>query len=171
MPQFNVIYQVCRMNLTLANRAQRVATLVRIMFPSHYLDAPATEPTPEPATNRACEEAVMELHHTLMRPQSLWGELGQTCAALFHSCSPQALSRLRSMLGPAKVMILTGDMDELMSVEKSVELHQDLPGSELVVWSGGGHALCAQMEKDHNLLIERVMREGEDAIGDAGLSL
>ncbi|KAG0139880.1 hypothetical protein CROQUDRAFT_665908 [Cronartium quercuum f. sp. fusiforme G11] len=169
IPGINVLSQISLLALTQATQTERVATLVRIMFPAPYLDAPAPNPTPEIPTNRAHEEACMGAHHKVMRHQTMSMEVGQTLAALFHSCSTKSLGRMAEMLEPAKVLILTGDADEMMAVEKSVELHRDIPGSELVVWSGGGHALCAQMEKDHNLLIERVMQEGEKAMVDAGL--
>lgn len=164
LPPLKVILNIALMNLTGANQAQRVKGLVKIMFPDHYLEAQTKTSDHQLTTNRAIEEAKMRSHHEIMRPQSASAEFCQTSAALFHSCSSEALIRLRKSLGNAKILILTGDQDSLMSVSKSVELHQDLKDSELIVWKGGGHALCAQMENEHNLLIERVMKDGHDAI-------
>ncbi|EGG04611.1 alpha/beta hydrolase [Melampsora larici-populina 98AG31] len=164
LPPLKVMLKIALMNLTGANQAQRVSGLVKIMFPDHYLEAPAKTSDDQFTTNQILEEAKMGYHHDIMRPQSSSAEVCQTAAALFHSCSSESLNRLRKSLGNAKVMILTGDEDLLMSVSKSVELHQDLKDSELIVWKGGGHALCAQMEQEYNSLIERVMKDGHDSI-------
>lgn len=155
------------MNITRASQEERVSALVKIMFPVEFLAASAKEDTKESiktVTNRAREEFTMGSHHRLMRPQTPMGEFGQLGASLLHSCSPDALARMGEMLKPAKVLVLGGDRDELIHVSKTIELHCEIPNSELVIIKGGGHALCAQMEEEHNLIIERVMREGLEAI-------
>ncbi|KAH9812755.1 alpha/beta hydrolase [Melampsora americana] len=151
LPPLKVMFKIALMTLKGATQAERVSGIIQIMFPDHYLETEIKTSDHQLTTNRALEEAKMNYHHQIMRPQSSLAELSQTAAALFHSCSSQSLIRLRKSLGKAKIMILTGDEDLLMNVSKSIELHQDLKDSELIIWKGGGHALCAQMEKEHNL--------------------
>lgn len=153
---------MARMLLRRCPPEERIAILVSRLFPAAYLDAPADDGSGK--TNREVKTAMLVSHHHKRRPQSTAGVLGQLSAVAVHQCSPQALQRLADSLAPAKMMVLTGALDEVLPSAESHVLHSRLPGSELVVFEDGGHALCSQMPERHDEVIERAMREGAQAI-------
>lgn len=102
--------------------------------------------------------------HLKRRPQPFSGTLGQMSAVSSHRCTPDVLRHLAASVAPAKIVVLTGTYDEILPPPDSHKLHSRLPGAELVVWEDGGHALCLQDPERHDLLIERVMREGREAL-------
>lgn len=61
-----------------------------------------------------------------------------------------------------KVLILTGDDDDLVNPENSKELARRMPEAELVVWHETGHGLHLQWPKRFNELLERTFKEGRD---------
>jgi pimeloyl-ACP methyl ester carboxylesterase len=69
--------------------------------------------------------------------------------------------RLRSISEAIpKVLILTGDDDNLISPANSRYIKSCMPDAELEEWEGTGHALHSQRPRKFNQLLERVFKEG-----------
>ena len=93
-----------------------------------------------------------------IRVQQPLGALSQMWAALTHRMSS---SRLRSIaLGVPRIVLLTGDDDNLVNPSNSRRLAAAMPGAELIVWPDTGHALQLQRVDEFNALLERVVAEG-----------
>lgn len=98
--------------------------------------------------------------HILPRRQNVFAFLGHFYAAHMHYCSFDRLRRIAIDLGPAKILVMTGDSDEIILPKRSIELHENLPGSELIVIKNAGHALTYQISGELNAILERTMNEG-----------
>ena len=98
------------------------------------------------------------------RPQTLMGALSQMAAGLTHNVSPERLRRISKSV--PKVMILTGDHDNLVRPSCSVHLKQHMPEAELVQWEHTGHGIHVQWGKRFNALLERVFEEGRERAKD-----
>jgi pimeloyl-ACP methyl ester carboxylesterase len=59
-----------------------------------------------------------------------------------------------------KVLILTGDDDNLVNPDNSKELAKRMPEAELVIWQDTGHALHTQWPERFTKLLERTFEEG-----------
>lgn len=92
------------------------------------------------------------------RPQSITGSLSQMSAALTHRVGPDQLRRINDSI--PKVMIVTGDDDNLVLPSNSDYLHSHMPNAELVKWDGTGHALHTQWPDRYYQLLQRTFREG-----------
>jgi pimeloyl-ACP methyl ester carboxylesterase len=79
-----------------------------------------------------------------------------------HKVSP---SRLRSIaLSIPKVLIITGDQDNLVNPQNSSYLKEHMPEAELVVLGQTGHGLNLQRNARFNELLEDACREGRERV-------
>lgn len=166
-----------------------------MVYPQSWLNLPSTSnPTPsssdDPAsasyippsspaqTNREIQTPLY-LHRMLhTRPQTPLGALSQMFAGMTHYVSPERLRKDIAEKVP-KVLILTGDEDNLVRPDNSLRIMAamgDLKGKsgkelegvvrdgkvdvELVVWEKTGHALHMQWVERFNALMERCWEEG-----------
>lgn len=83
-------------------------------------------------------------------------------AGLTHSVSPERLQKISSTV--PKVLILTGDDDNLVRPEYSKYLKENMPEAEYVVWEGTGHAIQLQDPSRFTTTIERVVTEGRQKV-------
>lgn len=104
-------------------------------------------------------EKLRSCHH-LPREQPALAFGGHFYAAMMHHCSYEQLGNIADDLHPAKILVITGDSDELVLPKRSLELHEHLPGSELIVVKNAGHALPCQITEDFNSIMDRVIEEG-----------
>ncbi|KNZ63797.1 hypothetical protein VP01_10g6 [Puccinia sorghi] len=133
--------------------------MIDFLFPEAYLK----QPTSEGQTEKDELREFFKTWHNVPRRQSPAGAVGQVCAALGHHCSGSNLARISRDLCPGKIAVILGERDEVIFSVRSLELHDRLPGSELVVFKDGGHALSCQFSQQFNTLMERIMMEGNQA--------
>ncbi|MBW0486546.1 hypothetical protein O181_026261 [Austropuccinia psidii MF-1] len=136
-------------------KEQECSLLIDTLFPPVFTN----ERLPNGCLRKEELYARFLLLANLTPKQPLAGSLGQLWGAVTHSLSRDALGKVSEDLKPAKVLVLTGDSDEIINPARSSELHKFLPGSELVIFKSGGHALCYQVPQEFNALLERVMKE------------
>jgi len=96
------------------------------------------------------------------RRQPFSGRIFQTFAALGHHVSAEKLLEISKKI--PKIAILTGNLDGIVNTERSKDLHDIIPGSEYIVFKGGGHALPSQFAKRYNQTVERIINEGKQKI-------
>jgi len=138
---------------------------VEMLFPTEWLGEKA-EDDPEGRDNRTVERERFYRRVAASRPQPPLGAISQMAAGLSHYVSPDRLRTIASTI--PKVIIASGDEDNLVAVGKSAYLHAHLPGSEYVVFPQTGHGLCVQQFKKFNALVERAVQEGRALAGPAG---
>jgi len=80
------------------------------------------------------------------------------CAGLSHYVSPDRLQVINASI--PKIVILTGDDDNLVHPSGSLRLKHGMPDAELVVWKQTGHALHLQCVKQFHPLLEKTIVEG-----------
>ncbi|KAI7943785.1 hypothetical protein MJO28_011313 [Puccinia striiformis f. sp. tritici] len=139
----------------IATGDQALDLFLEILFPNGYFDE-ATED--RKIHKRDLRDRLRNCHH-LPREQSPIAFIGHFYAAMMHQCSYEKLEKIAKDLHPAKTLVITGDSDELVLPKRSPELHQHLPGSELIVVKNGGHALAYQITQDFNSIMDRVIEE------------
>ncbi|KZT57188.1 alpha/beta-hydrolase [Calocera cornea HHB12733] len=132
-----------------------------MVFPPEWLEAKA-EGDPEGRTNLEVKRVEITRRSLVTRHQTTIGSLSQTAACLTHYVSPARLHKIARTI--PKVLILTGDEDNMVSPRNSEYLKSQMPEAELVVWEKTGHALQQQWPGRFNALVERVMREGREAV-------
>lgn len=168
LPSLSTGSGIIRMLLSGGSPEQRIARLVSKLFPAAWLDSPASDGSGK--TNREVKQEELLFNFHKRREQPVGGVIGQLAAAATHLCTPETLGRLAQSLAPAKLVVLHGALDEVIAVSKGITLHKDLPGSELVLFEDGGHALCSQFPERHDAVIERAMREGFEAVSSSSSS-
>ena len=70
----------------------------------------------------------------ITKPQELMGHISQMAAALTHHVSPARLAAISKSI--PKVVIITGDEDNLVLPSHSLELKASMPEAELIQWEG-----------------------------------
>ena len=78
-------------------------------------------------------------------------------AALTHHVSPARLAAISKSI--PKVVVITGDEDNLVLLSHSLELKASMPEAELIQWEGTGHAINSQRVKMFNALLEETFEE------------
>jgi len=145
--------------MTITDVDVKVPMILGMVFPDRWLDAQDPD-DPEGRTNRQVQTDIYKHRAEVTRPQTLLGSISQISAGITHRLTP---ARLRSIAASIpKVLIVTGDDDNLINPSNSRDLAARMPGSELVIWEGTGHALHAQWPKRFNELLERAFREGKE---------
>jgi pimeloyl-ACP methyl ester carboxylesterase len=88
------------------------------------------------------------------------GHISQMAAGLTHHCAPDRLRLISSSV--PKVVILTGDEDNLVLPQHSLELKESMPEAELIQWTVTGHGIHVQRAKEFNQLLEKTFAEGQE---------
>ena len=155
---------------------QKIPYVLEMLYPKEWLDAKNPK-DPEGRTNREIETVVrvsvipsggQSLKDTqaykkriaVTRPQPFLGAISQMAAALTHHVSPDRLRKISSTI--PKVIIVTGDTDNLVDPSNSLILKENMPEAELVVKAGVGHGLTIQEKEWFNDLLERTFKEGRE---------
>ncbi len=81
-------------------------------------------------------------------------------AATTHYVSSERLRKLSSSI--PKVMIVTGNTDNLVDPSNSYHLKADMPEAEFIVKDGAGHGITIQCKQWFNELLERTFKEGRE---------
>lgn len=100
----------------------------------------------------------------IVRPQILAGSLSQMSAGITHKVTKDQ-HRLMDTRIP-KIMILTGDQDDLVNPANSKELAKRMSKAEYIEWKNTAHCLHEQWPQRFNELIERVVKEGRHSFED-----
>jgi pimeloyl-ACP methyl ester carboxylesterase len=90
------------------------------------------------------------------------GNLSQMAAALTHHVQPERLRRIARAI--PKVLILTGDDDNLVRPSNSVYLKKEMPEAEFIQWEKTGHGIHIQHRNRFHALLERVFEEGRQKV-------
>lgn len=168
---------------TIREPAQRIPHALDTLFPQKWLDAEA-DGDASGRTNREVQEEVrvqpvccftclcLFLHEqnykkrvAITRAQQQMGAMSQMYAGLTHHVSPERLRRISSSI--PKVLILTGDDDNLVRPDCSKYLKENMPEAEYVVWEGTGHAIQLQHPERFSKIVERVIDEGRQKVATA----
>ncbi|KAA1118336.1 hypothetical protein PGTUg99_001860 [Puccinia graminis f. sp. tritici] len=142
-----------------ANGDQGLDLYLNVLFPKEYMETVVEQDT---LLKSDLREKLRNCHR-LPREQAPIPFMGHFYAATMHHCPHPKLHRIAADLKPAKMLILTGGSDELIPTKRSLELHKNLPGSELVVLENAGHALIFQLSEEVNTIMERAIVEGNQA--------
>ena len=81
-------------------------------------------------------------------------------AGLTHRVSPARLSTISSTI--PKVMVVTGDSDNLVAPSNSIYIKKYMQEAEYVVFEETGHVIHSQRKTRFNELLERVFTEGRE---------
>ena len=81
-------------------------------------------------------------------------------AAVTHRVLPYRLQALDSAI--PKVLIITGDDDNLVAPENSEDLAHNMPHAEYVKWEQTGHAINGQWFKRFNAILDKTFKEGRE---------
>lgn len=86
-------------------------------------------------------------------------------AGLSHHVSAQRLRRLSQSQSIPKVVLVTGDKDNLVPPRNTLYLKENMLEDAEVVWfENTGHAFHFQRHGEFNAVLERVFREGRERI-------
>ncbi|KAJ7684716.1 alpha/beta-hydrolase [Mycena polygramma] len=141
----------------------KIPIILEMVYPLHWLDERA-EGDGEGRTNREIQTELYRQRILATTPQHLIGSLSQMAAGLTHHVSSQRLRRISETI--PKVLILTGDEDNLISPANSRYLKSCMPDAELEEWEDTGHAIHVQRPKKFNALLERIVKEGRNKAGN-----
>lgn len=86
--------------------------------------------------------------------------MSQIAAVLTHNVEPKRLHQIAASI--PKILILTGDQDNLVDPQNSVFLKQQMSEAEYIQWEGTGHVLHLQWPRRFNELLERTFKEGRE---------
>lgn len=92
------------------------------------------------------------------RPQQFVGTISQMVAALTHCVTASRLQEIGSSI--PKVVILTGDEDNLVDPSNSVYMSKCMPEAEFIQWEKTGHAIQMQWSDRFNELLEKTFKDG-----------
>ncbi|KAG9036496.1 hypothetical protein FRB95_008794 [Tulasnella sp. JGI-2019a] len=137
---------------------KKIPILLPMLYPQAFLDSPAIEYDEPSLTNYEVLKPRVLKRITTTRPQGLMGALSQMYAGLGHYVSPDRLAKISKSI--PKVLILTGDQDNLIRPANSHWLAHCMPEAEFVVWKDAGHGILGQRPKEVRELFTRVMLEG-----------
>ncbi|KDQ10386.1 hypothetical protein BOTBODRAFT_36284 [Botryobasidium botryosum FD-172 SS1] len=139
---------------------EKIALVMTLLYPDAWLDAPSADQPGK--TNREVQVAGYRVRVRITRPQPLMGALSQMWAAVTHRVSAARLKKIES--GIPKVLIITGDADDLVAPSNSEYLARVMRGAEYIKWEGTGHAINGQWPDRFNAILEQTFREGRDAV-------
>jgi len=132
---------------------------LELLFPAGYFD----ESTEEGRHYKSRLRDRLRTCHQLPREQSPTAYAAHFYAVMTHQFSYEKLKKISANLHPAKILVIIGDKDDLILPKRAVELHEHLPGSELIMVENAGHALGYQITEELNSIMDRVMAEGNAA--------
>ncbi|KAF8075949.1 alpha/beta-hydrolase [Lyophyllum atratum] len=158
LPPWNGVSSLTRLVFT-PDVAKKVPIIMNMLFPVAWLESKA-EHDSAGRTNRHIQTEAFLRRVNITTPQQFMGHISQMAAGLTHHCAPDRLQLISSSI--PKVVILTGDQDNLVLPQHSLELKDAMPEAELVQWIGTGHGIHAQRTAEFNELLERTFREGRE---------
>ena len=131
-----------------------------MVFPPAWLAAPDDEGSGHPNIEWASEDFRERMR--IAPKQQPMGAFSQMFAGLTHHVRPAQLQHIAKSI--PKVLILTGDDDNLVRPSNSVYLKEQMPSAEFVQWEKTGHAIHVQWRSKFNKLLERVLEEGRQRL-------
>jgi len=140
----------------------KIPIILDMVYSLPWLDEPAEDYT-DGRTNREVQSDLYRQRILTTAPQTLIGALSQMCAGLTHHVTRERLRGICEAI--PKVLILTGDQDNLVSPANSLYIKSCMPDAEFVQWKDTGHGVHAQRHKEFNQLLERVFKEGRSKDG------
>ncbi|KAJ6606561.1 Alpha/Beta hydrolase protein [Mycena vulgaris] len=140
----------------------KIPIILDMVYPLQWLEEPA-EGDDEGRSNREVQIEIYRRRILITKPQHLIGFLSQMSAGLTHHVTAQRLRYIAETI--PKVLILTGDEDNLVAPSNSRYMKSCMPDAELEEWKATGHALHVQRPKQFNKLLERVFKEGRSKAG------
>ncbi|KAJ6547128.1 alpha/beta-hydrolase [Mycena capillaripes] len=146
----------------IADIERKIPLILEMVYPLRWLDEPA-EGEGEGRTNREVQTELYRRRILATAPQHLIGSLSQMAAGLTHHVTPERLRSISEAI--PKVLIITGDDDNLVSPANSRYMKSYMPDAELEEWEATGHAIHVQRPKKFNQLLERVFKEGRRKSG------
>ncbi|KAH7919905.1 alpha/beta-hydrolase [Leucogyrophana mollusca] len=138
----------------------KIPTIMNMLFPPDWLEEKAVN-DPSGRTNRDIQSAVYKRRFDITRPQTPIGAMSQMAAGLTHYVSNERLGRISKTI--PKVLILTGDQDNLIRPQNSLHMRDHMPEAEFIWWEKTGHGISGQWKVRFNELLERVIEEGRTA--------
>ncbi|KAJ7261401.1 alpha beta-hydrolase [Mycena haematopus] len=130
----------------------KIPIILPMLYPPAWLEEPA-EDYDDGRTNREVQIELYRQRILTTAPQHLIGALSQMWAALTHH-------RLRGISEAIpKVLIVTGDQDNLVSPRTSV--HQEMyADAEFEQWENTGHGIHSQRPKNSTRVGESIQEDG-----------
>ncbi|CAK5264861.1 unnamed protein product [Mycena citricolor] len=123
-----------------ADVEDKIPIILDMVYPAGWLDEPVEGGEPG-QTNREEQILVYRRRIELTPKQHLTGVFSQMAAALTHHVSPERLRFICDSI--PKVLILTGDRDNLVNPAHSRRIKAAMPDAEFVEWVETGHAIHA----------------------------
>jgi len=121
---------------------------VEVMFPKAYLSSLA----PDGKTQRQRLYELGLARRKDLPPVTPVGFKAQLAAVRAHGLNPEHVKQLND--ADFKILIMTGDTDEMVSHQNSIAMSKLLSKSRLVVFPGAGHALLEQFSGDVNKFLQ-----------------
>lgn len=159
LPSMKVLKMFFKRRFARIGYEEGLDLMLDCLYPVKYLQ----QPTADGRTRRDELREHFATWNNVPRKQAPAGIFGQLLGGLTHHCPEESLEKIASDLHPAKIAVVTGDRDEMIYSLRTLELQDFLPGSELIVFKLGGHALSSQFTEEFNALMERIMDEGNRA--------
>ncbi|KAG1858380.1 Alpha/Beta hydrolase protein [Suillus subalutaceus] len=144
----------------------KVPIVMDMLYPQPWLAEKAND-DPEGRTNLEVQSDFYLRRLKISRPQTPLGALSQMYAGLTHHVSPARLRKISSSI--PKVLILTGDQDQVIRSSNSRHLHCHMPEAEFHWWEGTGHGISAQWKTRFNELLEKTFEEGRLSVAVASV--
>ncbi|RDB15640.1 putative aminoacrylate hydrolase RutD [Hypsizygus marmoreus] len=159
-PPWTGVVALAKLTFTL-DPVKKAAIATEMLYPAPWLNEKA-EDDPQGRTNRQVQKEMFLRRVDVTPPQALLGVFSQMAAGLTHHCKPDRLRRISGSI--PKVLIVTGDEDNLVRPEHSFEIKAAMPEAELIQWECTGHGIHYQRVKQFNALLEKTFREGKEAV-------
>ncbi|KAH7910170.1 Alpha/Beta hydrolase protein [Hygrophoropsis aurantiaca] len=156
LPPWKGFKSLSRLFVT-ADPEAKIPTIMDMLFPPDWLRLKADN-DPGERTNREVQSEIYRRRFKITRPQTPTGALSQMSAGITHYVSNDRLAQISKSI--PKVLILTGDLDNLVSPQNSLHLRKRMPEAEFIWWEETGHGISAQWKTRFNTLLERVFEEG-----------
>jgi len=147
--------------LTMSDPNAKIPIIMDMLFPTNWLPLKA-EDDPQGRTNYEIQADSYGRRLAITRVQSPAAAVSQMIAGLTHHVTPERLQKISSSI--PKVLILTGDQDNLVDARNSAIIKNDMPEAEYIVWEHTGHGITAQHQERFNKLLEKVFSEGVAAL-------
>ncbi|PIL23842.1 hypothetical protein GSI_13593 [Ganoderma sinense ZZ0214-1] len=145
--------------MTIREPEKRIPYVLGMLYPKPWLDSKNPD-DPEGRTNHETETIAYQQRIAVTRPQPFIGAISQMAAATTHYVSPERLRKISSSI--PEVLIVTGDIDNLVDPSNSRHLKADMPEAEFIVKEGAGHGITIQCKQWFNELLERTFKEGRE---------
>jgi pimeloyl-ACP methyl ester carboxylesterase len=141
--------------------AAKIPIVIGMVYNRSWLDEKAVD-DPQGRTNREVETESYAERFRITRPQTLVGSLSQMFAGLTHHVSAPKLRQISQSI--PKVVLATGDHDDLVAPHNTVYLKKHMEEAEVVEFPNTGHALHYQRYREFNAMLERVFKEGYERV-------